>query len=105
MSASTTPTLRPCAASAVARFTVMEDLPTPPLPEATAKMRVRVSGSAKGIAGPVCSPRSLSASARRCSSLMVCRVTVTSPTPSSSSNTARVLSSMVSRIGQPAMVR
>src|SRR6266487_3948152 len=31
MSASTTPTLRPLAASAAARLTVTEDLPTPPL--------------------------------------------------------------------------
>ena len=68
-------------------------------------MRVRVSGSANGITGPVCSPRSFNASARRCSSLIVCRSTLTSPTPSSSSSTARALPSMVSRIGQPAMVR
>ena len=36
MSASTTPTFRPVAAIAAARFTVTEDLPTPPLPDATA---------------------------------------------------------------------
>ncbi len=36
MSASTTPTLRPWAAMAAARFAVTEDLPTPPLPEVTA---------------------------------------------------------------------
>ena len=35
-SASNTPTRWPCAASAAARFTVTLDLPTPPLPEATA---------------------------------------------------------------------
>ena len=44
MSASMTPTLSPCAASAAARFAVMEDLPTPPLPEVTAMTRVRESG-------------------------------------------------------------
>ena len=32
MSASSTPTVRPRAASATARFTVTDDLPTPPLP-------------------------------------------------------------------------
>jgi len=32
MSASSTPTARPCAASAAARFTVTDDLPTPPFP-------------------------------------------------------------------------
>ena len=40
MSASSTPTLRPRAASAAARFTVTDDLPTPPLPEATITTRV-----------------------------------------------------------------
>ena len=35
MSASSTPTVRPVAAMAAARFTVTDDLPTPPLPEAT----------------------------------------------------------------------
>ena len=36
MSASTMPTLSPAAAIAAARFTVTDDLPTPPLPDATA---------------------------------------------------------------------
>ena len=36
MSASTMPTFRPCLAIAMARLTVTEDLPTPPLPEAIA---------------------------------------------------------------------
>ena len=40
MSASRTPTVRPRAASAAARFTVTDDLPTPPLPLATASTRV-----------------------------------------------------------------
>ncbi len=38
MSASSTPTEAPSAASASARFTAVVDLPTPPLPEATAMM-------------------------------------------------------------------
>ena len=40
MSASSTPTVRPRAASAAARLTVTDDLPTPPLPLATASTRV-----------------------------------------------------------------
>ncbi len=38
MSASSTPTLAPSAASASARLTAVVDLPTPPLPLATAMM-------------------------------------------------------------------
>jgi hypothetical protein len=38
MSASSTPTLAPSAARASARLTAVVDLPTPPLPEATAMM-------------------------------------------------------------------
>ena len=51
-SASTTATLRPRAAKATARLTVTEDLPTPPLPEATSRERVRQAGSANGMARP-----------------------------------------------------
>src|ERR687894_266510 len=51
MSASTTPTDRPRSAIEAARFTVTEDLPTPPLPEATQYTRVSDPGSANGIRG------------------------------------------------------
>src|SRR5213595_3622627 len=51
MSASTTPTFRPRAARAAARLTVTLDLPTPPLPLATAYTRVLASGWANGITG------------------------------------------------------
>ena len=47
MSASSSPTRRPCAASATARFTAVVDLPTPPLPEATATI-FATSGSSIG---------------------------------------------------------
>ena len=40
MSASSTPTVSPRAASAAARLAVTDDLPTPPLPLATASTRV-----------------------------------------------------------------
>ena len=49
MSASSTPTVSPRAASAAARFTVTDDLPTPPLPLATASTRV-VDGTSVGAA-------------------------------------------------------
>src|SRR5579875_1466915 len=48
MSASSTPTRRPRPARATARLTVTEDFPTPPLPDATARTRVRVPRCAKG---------------------------------------------------------
>ena len=51
MSASSTPTDRPRAAIAAARLTVTLDLPTPPLPEATAYTRVSEPGWANGITG------------------------------------------------------
>ena len=54
MSASTTPTFSPSAAIAAARFTVTEDLPTPPLPEATAYTRVSEPGLAKGTSRSAC---------------------------------------------------
>ena len=49
MSASRTPTVSPLAASAAARLTVTDDLPTPPLPLATARTRV-VDGTSVGAA-------------------------------------------------------
>src|ERR1035441_8540565 len=49
MSASTTPTFCTAAASAAARVTVTEDLPTPPLPLATAYTPLSAGGWADGI--------------------------------------------------------
>ena len=48
MSASSTPTLRPCAARPTARLVVTDDLPTPPLPEAIANTRVSESARTNG---------------------------------------------------------
>ena len=48
MSASSTPTVNPCHASAAARFTVTLLLPTPPLPLATAMTRVVRGTSVRG---------------------------------------------------------
>ena len=50
MSASSTPTVRPRRASATARLTVTELLPTPPLPEAMAITR---AGSGTSVGGRV----------------------------------------------------
>ena len=81
MSASTTPTFWPEAASAAARFTVTDDLPTPPLPLATAYTRVSEDGWANGISGSGRPPRSCVCSARRCSSLITSSSTRTADTP------------------------
>ena len=48
MSASMAAVSKPRAANVAARFAVTEDLPTPPLPEAMAKMRVLTPGLLKG---------------------------------------------------------
>ncbi len=105
MSASTTPTFRPSAAIAAARFTVTEDLPTPPLPEATAYTRVSEPGLANGTSRSAWPPRSAVASSRRCSSLITSRETSTRGTPSSAETARVTFSVMVSRMGQPETVR
>ena len=56
MSASTMPTLYPCAASATARFVVTLDLPTPPFPDDTKIGRVFEPGFAKEISRPDACP-------------------------------------------------
>lgn len=48
MSASMIPTASPRAASAAARLTVTEDLPTPPLPEAIIRTRVALGTAVSG---------------------------------------------------------
>lgn len=105
MSASTTPTLRPSAAIAAARLTVTDDLPTPPLPEATAYTRVSEPGLAKGTSRSAVPPRRAFASSLRCSSLMTSRVTSTRVTPSTRETASVTRWVIVSRIGQPETVR
>src|ERR1035438_8888755 len=101
MSASTTPTFCPAAASATARLTVTEDLPTPPLPLATAYTRVSEDGWANGITGSALPPRSWVCAARRCSSLITSRSTRTEETPGSLVTAAVTSRMMVSRSGHP----
>ena len=77
MSASTMPTSSPRARSASARLTVSDDLPTPPLPDATAITRVR-SSTAIWRSPSVRPPCSCSRNAARCASSMCVNPTVTS---------------------------
>ncbi len=100
------PTARPRLASATARLTVSEDLPTPPLPDATAYTLVSEPGLANGISFSArAGPRSCSCSALRCSGLITSRSTRTPVTPSSGETAAVTSRVIVSRSGQPATVR
>src|SRR6266496_6828425 len=105
MSASSTPTFWPEAASAAARLTVTDDLPTPPLPLATAYTWVSDDGWANGISRSTRPPRSRVCSSRRCSSLITSRSTATPVTPGTAATAAVTSRVMVSRSGQPATVR
>src|SRR5260221_2709685 len=104
MSASSRPTFSPAAASATARFTVTDDLPTPPLPLATAYTLVSESGLANGITRSCLPPRRLLCRERRCSSLITSSSTRTRDTPSSLLTAAVTSRVIASRIGQPATV-
>jgi hypothetical protein len=81
MSASTTPTDSPRAASAAARFTVTDDLPTPPLPEATQYTRVSDPGWANGMTASGASPRRCLRMSARCWSLITSSSTRTDVIP------------------------
>src|SRR6476620_6934881 len=106
MSASTTPTDSPRLARAAARLTVTLDLPTPPLPDATAYTRVSEPGWANGITGSAASvPRTVLRSSARCSSLMTSSTTCTDVTPGTADTAVVTRLVIVSRIGQPATVR
>ena len=105
MSASMRATLCPAAASAAARFTVTDDLPTPPLPLTIAYTLVSEDGWAKGITRSGAPPRTRLCSSLRCSSLITSSSTRTSVTPGSGATAPVTRLVMVSRIGQPATVR
>src|SRR5216683_3949668 len=104
MSASSRPTFWPAAASAAARLTVTDDLPTPPFPLATAYTLVSDEGLANGISRSALPPRSLPCSPRRCSSLITSSSTRTRDTPASTATAAVTSRVMVSRSGQPTTV-
>ena len=104
-SASSTPTRCPSAASAHARFTVTLDLPTPPLPLATA-MTV-VDGEKRILAGcaPAAAvPRSCCTSVSRCSCDIGESSTSTRSTPESGWTAAFTSPSIRSLSGHPSIV-
>src|SRR5919112_4560402 len=105
MSASTTPTDRPRAASDAARFTVTDDLPTPPLPDATQYTRVREPGWADGMTASGVPPRRFRFISLRCSSLMTSSSTRTAVIPGTRETASVTRLVIVSRMGQPATVR
>ena len=81
------------------------DLPTPPLPDATANTLVSEPGLANGISRTGSSPRSSVCSCWRCSVLMTSSSTATRVTPGSAPTAVVTRSVMVSFIGQPLTVR
>ena len=116
-SASTTAVEWPRLARLTARFVVTDDLPTPPLPEATSRTRVLLDGSAKGMARPSAWPwaRWLPAVAAgspcmswrtraRSSSVITSKVTFTSSTPSRATTASPTRFWISLRRGQPEMV-
>src|SRR5919197_1365885 len=101
MSASSTPTSRPSVTSAAARFTVSVDLPTPPLPEATAMIRVVAGSWTPRVSVP---PRSLVVSAARSSGVITSNRSSTEATPGSEATCVETCSSKLERSGQPTTV-
>ena len=81
-----------------------DDLPTPPLPDATAYTRVREPARANGTSRSATPPRSIVFSSARCSSLMTPSVTVTPVTPSTAASAFVVSLVRVSLSGHAATV-
>src|SRR5215467_5130778 len=105
MSASTTPTDSPRRASDAARLTVTLDLPTPPLPLATAYTLVRLPGWANGMTGsPPVPPRRLAWSSLRWASLITPKSISTPETPCTVPTAAVMSVRSLSRSGHPAAV-
>src|SRR5919107_4266899 len=105
MSASTMPTFSPERDIATARFTVTDDLPTPPLPEAIAKTLVSESGRLKGMSRLTWPPRREACRAERWASSMTPKATDTPVTPGTARTAAVTSLVSRSRIGQPTTVR
>ncbi len=101
MSASRTPTSRPSAASAAARLTESDDLPTPPLPEATASTRVFGESRMPFVSAP---PRSFSVRAARSSGDITSKCSATCDTPGNVPTCSATWSSKLDRKGQPTTV-
>ncbi len=104
MSASRTPTVSPLDASAAARLTVTDDLPTPPLPLATAITRV-VEGTSVGAAFSRAFQRARCIAAVFCSGVISPYSTATAVTPGSPRTFDSTSCLICVRSGQPAVVR
>ena len=104
MSASSTPTRRPRAASAAARLTVTEDLPTPPLPDAMAMTRV-VAGTMVSGADSLTFQRARAMARAFSSAFISVQSSLTPVTPGSDSTRATMSFLIWARSGQPAVVR
>ena len=103
MSASRTPTVKPLAAIAAARFTVTELLPTPPLPLATATTRALAGICVSG----ACSRafhRALSMTSLRSSALISPHSMFTDRTPGWVATRVSMSLRICPRSGQPPMV-
>ena len=103
MSASSTPTVKPCAATAAARFTVTELLPTPPLPLATARI-LQVSGTSVAGAFSRAFQRALVITSLRSSLVISPQSIRTSRTPGCSATRVSMSFLICARSGQPPMV-
>src|SRR4051812_2160365 len=103
MSASSTPTRSPRAASAAARFTVTELLPTPPLPLDTASTRV-VTGIIVSGALSRALRRARCMAAERCSRVIPTQRPLTSVTPGSPSSFDWISRRISAWRGQPSVV-
>ena len=104
MSASRTPTVRPRAASAAARFAVIDDLPTPPLPLPTAMTRV-VAGTSVAGADWDARRRAFCISSERSSWVISSYSTRTSATPGRPATLERTSVPIWPRSGHAAVVR
>ena len=103
MSASSTPTVRPWRASGTARLTVIELLPTPPLPLAIASTLV-VAGTCVSPACWRAFQRALSITALRSSGVISPQSMRTSATPGWTPTRCSISRLMSARSGQPPMV-
>ena len=103
-SASRIPTRKPLRAAATARFTVTEDFPTPPFPDAIPITRVNESGWANGInfSRPL---RIIFFTLSRCSCDITPNVNSTDVTPSMAETAPVISVRKRSCIGQPDIVK
>src|SRR5947209_7467441 len=104
MSASSNPTVRPRAARAAARFTVTDDLPTPPLPDATATTRA-LGGISVSVGRSRAFHLARDITRLRSSAVISAMRTRTETTPGSPPTRASTSLRSWVRRGQPAMVR